>query len=60
MPIEGYDLKGAIGRPEGFSQAHLTGMHTHDDAFAFFGNSTGLESPFHIRDFSSRIMDIFS
>ena len=33
MPRDGYDLKGAIGRPSGFGETSITGMHTYDDAF---------------------------
>ncbi len=33
MPHDGFDLKGAIGRPEAMARTHLTGMHTFDDAF---------------------------
>jgi predicted AlkP superfamily phosphohydrolase/phosphomutase len=33
MPYDGYDLKGAIGRPDVMGRTHLSGMHTFNDAF---------------------------
>jgi len=32
-PVDGYDIKGRLGRPELFSHSELSGMHTYGDAF---------------------------
>jgi predicted AlkP superfamily phosphohydrolase/phosphomutase len=37
---DGFDIKGAIGRPELFGRSPLTGMHTYDDAL-FYVNRPG-------------------
>ncbi|MHB0915439.1 MAG: alkaline phosphatase family protein [Thermoleophilia bacterium] len=50
LPFEGYDLKGAIGRPEGMVLGHMTGMHTHDDAFWYASGDSEINDVQHIRD----------
>ncbi|RJQ42366.1 MAG: hypothetical protein C4534_10700 [Gaiellales bacterium] len=49
MPAQGYDIKGAIGRPKGLDRGHLTGMHTHDDAFWYASPGAGATVS-HIRE----------
>ena len=34
----GFDLKGALAKPQLFGTGKLTGMHTYDDAFLYFQN----------------------
>lgn len=55
-PRPGYDLKGSVAQPSVFFQGHLTGMHTHDDAFVFISDFTDDPMPGHIRDLAQIIM----
>ena len=55
-PRRGYDLKGSMANPKWLDRGHLTGMHTHDDAFSYVDAG---ESPAHIRDLESLILSNF-
>lgn len=58
VPRRGYDLKGSMAHPETIGSGHLTGMHTHDDAFTFVDE--GLENPEHIRMLAPMILNSIS
>ena len=58
-PIDGYDLKGFMGRPTNFGRAHLTGMHTQSDAF-FLARAEGVAAVTHIRQAAGAIRSCFA
>jgi predicted AlkP superfamily phosphohydrolase/phosphomutase len=45
LPHYGFDLKGAVNRPEVFGKTHFAGMHTYDDAHLFISPGRSIESP---------------
>lgn len=57
QPKRGYDLKGSPAQPSVFFKGHLTGMHTHDDAFVFIGAPWDVDMPGHIRGLARRILN---
>ncbi len=56
MPINGYDLKGFVGRGRAFGRSHFTGMHTYDDAFILSPAETDPESIKTIRQVADGIL----
>lgn len=54
VPRRGYDLKGSMANPGWLEEGHLTGMHTHDDAFSYVEAG---ESPAFIRELAPMIID---
>lgn len=55
VPVRGADLKGSTARAELFFKGHLTGMHTHDDAFAFVRTESEVRPINHIRQLAPLI-----
>lgn len=51
VPRNGYDFKGRMSKEIFSPRGLLSGMHTHDDAFAFAAGRAGEQLPTHIRDF---------
>lgn len=56
QPVDGYDIKGMMGRPQVFAQGHLTGMHTYADAFSL-SRAPSQEQPItSIRNFAAAVL----
>lgn len=56
QPVDGYDLKGLMARPQVFATGHLTGMHTFNDAFSLC-RAPGQEQPItSIRNFAEAVL----
>jgi len=53
----GFDMKGALGKPEVFGRTDLTGMHTWDDAFLW--SERKLDGPVNIVDVAGMILERF-
>ena len=45
LPEPGFDLKGAVHRPQVYGRTHFTGMHTYDDAHLFIFPRKRLDDP---------------
>lgn len=60
QPVYGYDLKGAVNKPQLIDREVFTGMHTQDDATLFIGlQKDGLrDGRPHITDVAPTILDI--
>lgn len=54
----GFDLKGALGKPEVFGRSHFTGMHTRDDAtFLITRPDLPARRP-HIEDIAPTVLEL--
>jgi len=56
---DGYDLKGSLKRQEVFGRAHLTGMHTHNDAHCILPEGVEITHRLHIENLARLVLDKF-
>ena len=58
VPQRGYDLKGALNKPELTHKGELVGMHTFDDAFLFIRGEEITRDEFSIVDVMPTVLSL--